>query len=143
MSLWGNMMDRSSGIVPRKEDFAAIYGCDSGCVQTGEYKDFQWKVMTNGNFPTIEIQCNEDQVLNKNFNTWIIKLDDSKIFFILHENHIHKSKFYYEFNKEGDYQYDINKEGKIYDVEELIEFSKKIIDKIIERNNNILCNNLQ
>lgn len=145
MSAWGDMMKRGAGENIRGEDFSQIYYDNDSAkkpivvVEEKEYKDYQYKILTTGDYPSLDIRVrSENTEVFGGYSLVVLKFPDKSYEL---DRMINPSpgqvRYVYTFNKDGDYIHNTENqskdgEGHKYTVQELEEYAKKFIDKIIQ-----------
>ena len=137
MSIWSDMQDRSAGISLSKEDYNLLYGGgDLRLLHKDTYKNMKYEI-TAKDFPYIEITSKigisifsgSGQVILKDAkNTYELKRGP-----IIISNSVY---FFYECNKKGDHIPDMQ-DGHLYNLDELKNLAKKLIDLILKAENNL------
>ena len=131
------MEDRSAGISLSKEDYNLLYGGgDLRLLHKDTYKDMIYKI-TAKDFPCIEIISKLDisifsgsgqVILCDGKNTYELKRVP-----IIISNSVY---FFYECNNKGDHLPDMQ-DGHPYNLDELKNLAKKLIDIILKAENNL------
>ena len=137
MSIWSDMEDRSAGISLSKEDYSLLYGGgDLRHLHSGIYRNMNYEI-TAKDFPCIEIISKLDisifsgsgqVILCDGKNTYELKRLP-----IIISNSVY---FFYECNKKGDHIPDMH-DGHLYNIDELKNLAKKLIDLILKAENNL------
>ena len=145
MSVWGKILDRGAGESISKEEFTRVYYDNDNAkkplvtLEENEYKGYKYMILTAGDYPILDIRVKDNGIsVFSGHNLVILKFDDGQRFeldrFLLNGN---ETKYLYEFNKDGDYihssSYDrCTEEGHKYSVQEVNEYAKMFINKLIE-----------
>jgi len=150
MSVWGGMLNRSTGDALSKEEIAKIYYNNDSVkkpivtVEEDEYRGYKYMICTFGDYPILDIRVKSEKIsIFSGYNLIVLKFDSGKQY-ELDRMTISgdETKFLYEFNKEGDYnQSDPVEDAHKYSVAEVERYAKMFIDKII-KNEGELVNHL-
>jgi len=141
MSAWGDMMRRGSGEEIREEEFSQIYYDNDSAkkpivvVEEKEYKDYQYKILTTGDYPSLDIRVrSENTEVFGGYSLIVLKFPDKSYeldrMIVPSPGQV---RYTYKFNQDGDYDHSHpDKEGHKYTVEELQKYAEMFIDKIIQ-----------
>jgi hypothetical protein len=135
MSIWSDIEDRSSGEVHREEEIAQIYYIpeeENSLLEEKKYKDFLYKISTNGYCPTLTIQTQTNISCFSGCGLIYLKID-GKEYPIERNVNFGMTKFIYKFDKEGDYTYGDKDESKQkYTLNNVEAYAEMFINEIIQ-----------
>lgn len=135
MSIWSDMEDRSAGISLSKEDYNLLYGGgDLKQLYEDTYKDMIYEI-TAKDFPCIEI-ISKLTISIFSGSVKVILKDEKKIYELKRQTMSNSIHFYYNCNKKGDHIPDVQ-DGHLYNLDELKNLAKKLIDLILKAENNL------
>ena len=150
MSVWGGMLNRSTGDALSKEEITKIYYDNDSAkkpivtVEEDEYRGYKFMICTCGDYPILDIRVKSEKIsIFSGYSLVVLKFDNGKHYELDRMTLSgDETKFMYEFNKDGDYnQSNPVEDAHKYSVTEVERYAKMFIDKIIE-NEGELVNHL-
>ena len=145
MSVWGGMLNRSTGDALSKEEITKIYYGNNSAkkpivtVEENEYHGYKYMIYTCGDYPVLDIRVKNSISAFSGYNLVVLKFDDGDKYelerMFLNGN---ETKFLYRFNKHGDFIYGGDESGHKYSVQEVEKYAEMFIDKIIDCENDFI-----
>ena len=134
MSVWNDIRRRGIGADIKGEDFSQVYTgekVEGTELYSDQYKDLDYTIYTNGQFPYIKIMADNNITAFSGYNLVVVYEDGKRYDFdrVVEGN---KVGYMYFCNREDDYV-EGEHDGKKYSLDMLKSMAEKFIDLIISK----------